>query len=172
MILILSTFFIFIYSFYTLQAVQGGDFISEKIRPLAYRPSKYVTCYNGCNVNGFKFYTYEYEYHKITMNSGVCIKDSCWEGSESDYYGILKGVIKLSYIGGNSVILFKCQWFDNNNDMKIDLRYGITEIKYRSNAYFDEPFVLVQQASQVYYTLFPSRDRERKDWWAVCKIKS
>ena len=59
-----------------MQAVQGGDFIYEKIRSLAYGSSKYVTCYNGCNVNGFKFHTNEYRYHKIIMNSGVCIKDS------------------------------------------------------------------------------------------------
>ena len=146
-----------------MQALQGGNFISEKIRPLAYGPSKYVTCYNGCNVNGFKFYTHEYGHHKITMNSGVCIKGSCWEGSENDYYGILEGVIKLSYIEGNNVILFKCQWFDNNNGIKIDPRHGITEIKYGSKAYFDEPFVLAQQASQVYYTPLSSRDRGRKD---------
>ena len=92
-----------------MQAAQGDDFISEKIRPLAYGLSKYVTCYNGCNINGFKFHTHEYEYYKITMNSGVCIKGSYWEGSKSDYYRILEGVIKLSYIRGNSVILFKCQ---------------------------------------------------------------
>ena len=32
--------------------------------------------------------------------------------------------------------------------------------------------MLAQQASQVYYTPLPSRDRGRKDWWTVCKIKS
>ena len=146
-----------------MQAVHGGDFISEKIRPFAYGLSKYVTCYNDCNINSFKFHNHEYGYHKITMNSGVYIKGSQWKGLESDYYGNFEDVIKLSYIGGNSVILFKCQWFDNNNSMKIDLRHGITEIKYRSKAYFDEPFVLAQQASQVYYTPLPSRDRRRKD---------
>ena len=91
-----------------MQAMQWGGFIPKKIRPLVYEPSKYVTCYNGYNVNGFKFHTHEYGYHNIIMNSSVCIKDSCWEGSESDYYGILEEVIKLSYIGGKGVILFKC----------------------------------------------------------------
>ena len=112
-----------------------------------------MTYYNCYNVNGFKFHTHEYGYHKIIMNSGVCIKDNCWEGSENDYYGILEEVIKLSYIEGHSVILFKCRWFDNNNGIKIDPWHGITEIKYGSKAYFDEPFVLAQQASQVYYIL-------------------
>ena len=60
-----------------MQVVQGGDFISVKIRPLDYEPSKYMTCYNGCNVNDFKFYIHEYGYHKMIMNSSVCIKGSC-----------------------------------------------------------------------------------------------
>ena len=55
------------------------------------------------------------------MNSDMCIKGSWWKDKmESDYYGILEKVIKLSYIGGNSIILFKCQWFDTDNGMKVD----------------------------------------------------
>ena len=44
------------------------------------------------------------------MNSGVCIKGRWWEDKvESDYYGTLKKVSKMSYIGDNSIILFKSQ---------------------------------------------------------------
>ena len=93
--------------------MQGGDFIFEKIRPLAYGRSKYVTCYNGYNVNSFKFYIHEYGYHKIIMNSGMCIKDSWWEGSKSDYYEILEEIIKLNsievivsfYLSANGLII-------------------------------------------------------------------
>ena len=43
------------------------------------------------------------------MNSGLYIKDSWWKDkTKSDYYEIFEEVIKMSYIGGNSVILFKC----------------------------------------------------------------
>ena len=73
---------------------------------------------------------------------------------ESDYYIILEEVIKMIYIGGNSVILFKCQWFDNNNGVKVDPRHRLIEIKHRSKVYVNEPFVLAQQAAQVYYTPF------------------
>ena len=66
---------------------------------------------------------------------------------ESDYYGILEEVIKMTYIGGNSIILFKYQWFDNNNSMKVDLQYGLIKIKYGSKIYVNEPFVLAQQAA-------------------------
>ena len=63
---------------------------------------------------------------------------------ESDYYRILDEVIKMSYIGGNSVILFKYQWFNVDNGMKVDPRHGLIEIKYGSKAYVNEPFVLTQ----------------------------
>ena len=54
------------------------------------------------------------------MNSGMYIKDSSWKEAESDYYEIFEEVIKLTYLGSNSIILFKCRWFDNNNCMKVD----------------------------------------------------
>ena len=34
-----------------------------------------------------------------------------------------------------------------------------------------EPFVLVQQAIEVYYASYLSLKRDKTDWWAVCKTK-
>ena len=162
-----------IYFLNHMQVVDSIDSIQSKLRPLGYGPDKVVTCYNGCNINGFKFHTLKYRKNKSTMNSGVCIKGSWWEDlAESDYYGLLEEVIKLSYVGNNNVILFKCQWFDNINGMKVDKRHGIIEIKHGSKAYVNEPFVLAAQAAQVYYTHFASKEKGRNDWWAVCKTKS
>ena len=70
-------------------------------------------------------------------------------------------MIKLIYLGGNSIILFKCQWFDNKHGMKVDPRYELIEIKHGSKVYVNEPFVLAQQVVQVYYTPFLSREREK-----------
>ena len=96
-----------------MQVIQGSEFIPTKLRPLGYGLEKYMICYNGCNINGFKFHTQQYENYKNIMNNGVCIKGSWWEDKmESDYYGILEEVIKMSYIGDNSIILFNCQWFN------------------------------------------------------------
>ena len=114
----------------------------------------------------------QYGYHKSTMNSGVCIKGSWWAKVESNHYGILKEVIKLTYLEGNNIILFKYQWFDTDDCMKIDPQHGLIEIIHISKAYVNNPFVLAQQAVQVYYTPFPSRKRGRKDSQAVCKVKS
>ena len=56
--------------------------------------------------------------------------------------------------------------------MKVDLWDRLIEIKYGSKAYVNDPFMPTQQAVQMYYTLFLSRKRGKKDWWAVCKVKS
>ena len=56
--------------------------------------------------------------------------------------------------------------------MKIDPRHWLIEIKHGSKSYINNPFVLAQQAVQVYYTPFPSRERGRKDWWTAYKVKS
>ena len=56
--------------------------------------------------------------------------------------------------------------------MKVDPWHELIEIKHGLKAYVNDPFVLAQQIVQVYYTLFPSRKRERKYWWAVYKVKS
>ena len=50
-----------------------------------------------------------------------------------------------------------------DNYMKVDPRHGLIEIKYGLKVYIYEPFVLAQQAIQVYYTPFPSREEEKID---------
>ena len=100
------------------------------------------------------------------------IKDNQWVETKSDYYRILEEVIKLTYLRDNSIILFKYWWFDIDNYMKVDPQYGLIEIKRGSKAYVNNSFELAQQAVQVYYTSFSSRKRGRKDWWAVCRVKS
>ena len=34
------------------------------------------------------------------------------DSADVDFYGVLSIVIKLNYLFGNWVILFKCDWFD------------------------------------------------------------
>ena len=39
------------------------------------------------------------------------------------------------------------------------------------NAY--DPFILVNLSQQVYYTKYPtSRNKDKNDWWIVCKVKA
>lgn len=116
----------------------------------------------------------DYGRHKTTMNSGVCVLGNSWSENEVDYYGILEEVIELEYYGaGNKVILFRCHWYDiSDRGIKVYPRFGLVEINSKRKLSTNDSFILASQAQQVYYTHFPSRNRERRDWMAVCKIKA
>ncbi|PWA68177.1 hypothetical protein CTI12_AA313130 [Artemisia annua] len=146
--------------------------IDESMRYLCNGPSKYVTYYNSCFVNGFKFHTKEYGEHQTTINSGVCVKGSCYNDYEKDYYVTLLNVIQLHYVGGYRVTLFKCHWFDSERGIKVDGKHGLVDIDIKSKLGGNDPFVLAEQAEQVYYTTYPARKRSRTEWLGVCKAKA
>ena len=58
-------------------------------------PSQAVKSYKGYFVNGFKFHTIDYSQGRKIMNSGVCVKGSCYNDYEYDYYGMLYEIIEL-----------------------------------------------------------------------------
>lgn len=101
------------------------------------------------------------------------MKGSSYNENEVDYYGIIEEILEFTYLGfNNKVILLKCHWFDPNS-IRIDKLYGIVELKHKSKLNAYEPFILAEQAQQVYFTKYPtSKNKERSDWWAVCKVKA
>ncbi|GKB93575.1 G-patch and R3H domain-containing protein [Tanacetum coccineum] len=119
-----------------------------------------------------KFHTKDYGEHKATINSGVCIKGSCYNEFEKDYYGVLTDVIQFHYVGSNSVTLFNCHWYDSEKGVKVDSKHGILDINLKSRLGGNDPFVLAEQAQQVYYTKYPARKRSRIEWCAVYKTKA
>ncbi|WRX10853.1 protein of unknown function DUF4216 - like 2 [Theobroma cacao] len=147
--------------------------IDQHLIEISYGPGRMIRCYSGYFVNGFKFHTLDYGKNRKTMNSGVCIKGSFYNDHERDFYGILVDIIELEYFGiGNRVVLFKCHWFDTEKRIKVDRLHGLVDVNYNSILASNEPFVLVAQAHQVYYSSYPSRIRYRRDWWAVFKTKA
>ncbi|EOY13370.1 Uncharacterized protein TCM_031929 [Theobroma cacao] len=107
------------------------------------------------------------------MNCGVCIKRSFYNDHERDFYGILVDIIELEYFGiGNRVVLFKCHWFDTEKGITVDRLHGLVDVNYNSILASNEPFVLAAQTHQVYYSSYPSRRRDQRDWWAVFKTKA
>ena len=51
-------------------------------------------------------------------------------------------------------------------------KYNIVEVNHRRRFNKYEPFVLAQQATQVYYCPYPSLKHDGADWWIVNKIKA
>ena len=72
------------------------------------------------------------------------------------------------------VILFNCQWFDPTPSIgtRSHPEYKLVDVNHtrRFNRY--EPFILAEQAMQVYYASYPSTRKNMCNWWAVCKIKA
>jgi hypothetical protein len=140
--------------------------IENQLFGLAMGPSTSVKCYNGYYVNSFKFHTQSYGRFKKTMNSAVCVKGSCYDDNERDYYGMLKEVVRLKYLGSKcKLFLFKCNWYDTKRGIRVHRSNGLVEIKHTSRLHGNEDFMLAQQCQQVYYTYPP--DNKSSEWWTV-----
>jgi len=143
-----------------------GDYY---IRMVGIMPSKEAYFYEGCEVNGYRFHAQKYGQTMSSKSSGVCIKGE-WDANNTpiDYYGILQEIIELQY-DAHTVLLFKCDWFDIINGVKVDRKHGIVEVKHTSRLRNYEPFVLAAQATQVCYLPYPSQKAERRQWWVAMK---
>ncbi|XP_050222148.1 uncharacterized protein LOC126672242 [Mercurialis annua] len=150
--------------------------INPYILSLAKGPLRSVKTFKGYCVNGFKFNTEEYGEDRVTMNNGVCVKRSLYGPVESDFYGVLIDIIELEYpaLPIKRTVLFKCNWFDPTKKvgMLVHPRYNIMDVNHRKRYNKYEPFILAEQSDQVHYLPYPSKKRDKKDWWAVCKIKA
>ena len=141
---------------------------------MSYGPLRSCEVYPAYFVNGFKFHSLTYGANRSSQNSGVCVKGSNYSETSYDYYGQLKEVIEIEYYGQLRTVLFKCEWFDPtpNVGTRVDRRTSIVEVhrNRRFNKY--EPFILASQACQVYFLPYPTLQRERQVWLAVCKVQS
>lgn len=125
-----------------------------------------VNLYNGYFVNGYVFHTKTYGETRLTWNSGVNLKGNF------EYYGVLKEVIELRYIGNNSVVLFNCDWRDSVRGITKHEIFDLVDVKESSRHAWDDVFILASQAQQVYMTPYPYRRPEFSGWWAVWKTKA
>ncbi|GJX42896.1 hypothetical protein Tco_0257886 [Tanacetum coccineum] len=120
----------------------------------------------------YKFHTLKHGDGLVTHNSGVCVKGSTYNEFESDYYGLLVEVLEVNYHDSNGrcvVVLFKCDWFEPIQGVRVNRKHNLVDIKYKSKGCQNDPFILASQAEQVYYAPYPSMTKDLKDWWAVVK---
>ncbi|XP_049368611.1 uncharacterized protein LOC125833494 [Solanum verrucosum] len=126
------------------------------------------------NVNGFKFATENYSKNKKTNNSGVWVKgDDGSQNENVDYFGVLQEILELEYSGWpiKRIVLFQCKWFDPTSRGTRELKqHNIIEVKHTRKYEAYDPFIIAQNAKQVYYALYPLR-RDKSDWWVVIKTE-
>lgn len=117
---------------------------------LAIGPDRCANSYSGCTVNGLRFHTKDHDHGQTIQNSGIPLP--AFHGKlEVHLYGILCEVLELHY-RNKRVLLLKCEWFDTNQ-RKSNIRNekGFVSINISRRWYEDQPFILVNEAEQVFY---------------------
>ncbi|WMV45450.1 hypothetical protein MTR67_038835 [Solanum verrucosum] len=70
-----------------------------------------------------------------------------------------------------TTVLFRCEWFDpSHRGTKVDHQHNIIEVKHTRKYISYDPFIIAQNAKQVYYAPYQLR-RDKADWWIVIKTK-
>ncbi|KAF6163073.1 hypothetical protein GIB67_001401 [Kingdonia uniflora] len=163
--------------------VQTAKNVDINFADIVRGPSYYANRYKKYCVNGFLFVTKDYEATKQYQNSGVStsamttFRSSCSDKNSKEestiYYGVLEGIIELQYREGYKAVLFKCAWANiTHHGVKVDVEANLTLVNLsnliRSDHMADEPFILVEHAIQVFYSLDP----KDPDWHVVLQVPS
>ncbi|OMO56620.1 hypothetical protein COLO4_35592 [Corchorus olitorius] len=101
---------------------------------------------------------------------GPSEKAKCWPAyfvNGYNFYTVAHGEWKTTM---NSDIC--CSWFDPTNGTQIHRDYKLVDVNRKKKFWRYDPFILAQQAIQVYYSDYPSVKKDKVDWMAVCETKS
>ena len=131
--------------------------------------------YNGYTINGCRYHTKERDDLRTTQNSGVSVVASTMQiASAKDknpifgelcFYRIIIEIWDLDYTKFR-IPVFKCDWVDNNNGIKVD-ELGLTLVDLTKVAYKSDSFILASQAKQVFYV----QDQLEPRWSIVLSQK-
>ncbi|XP_058758797.1 uncharacterized protein LOC131632049 [Vicia villosa] len=146
---------------------------NQDIIALSRSPASMAISWNIYFINGYKFHTEEWSKGRKTVNCGVHVKGLA-EGGKNDFYGIIKHIFELDYFGLKEKIpVFYCEWFDptKNTGTKVHPQYKIVNIKMDKRYRPYDPFILAQNARQVYYVPYPEMCRDMHGWCAAITTK-
>jgi len=125
---------------------------------LAGGPLFTITSYQGYDINGYTFYTIEQDKKSTYQNCGVRIDAFDNNMQKSAYYGQVEEIWELTYLDFK-VPVFRCRWVQGAKGVITD-KYGFTTVDLEQVGYKEEPFVLADQVSQVFYVT-DTRNRKR-----------
>lgn len=147
----------------------------RQLKSLSQGPLYGVKSYSGFTCSGVTYHSKDRSMRRSFENSGILCKadTTCYSSrldnnpisGEIDYYGVLREVIELSYMDDLRVFLFNCSWYNvlaQGTGIKID-EYGFTCVKRSNFLDTDEPYILANQARQVFYV----RDNTDPAWSIV-----
>uniref|UniRef100_A0A803MIG0 DUF4216 domain-containing protein n=1 Tax=Chenopodium quinoa TaxID=63459 RepID=A0A803MIG0_CHEQI len=80
------------------------------------------------------------------MSSFASFRDQNPVVGDVKYYGVVEDIIELDYFGHFKVVLFRCSWFQVEQD-----EFGLTCANFKRLCYTNDPFVMANQVNQVFY---------------------
>nr|DAA02097.1 TPA_exp: transposase [Oryza sativa] len=132
------------------QHLMGNETINQQLAFLARGPSGSIATFQGYEINGYTFYTRAQDMKSMNQNSAVRIDAMGHDGTTGTYYGAIEDIWELDY-GPLKVPLFRCQWVRlTGGGVMID-DSGMTTVDLNKVGYSDEPFVLANDVTQVFY---------------------
>nr|ABA93928.1 transposon protein, putative, CACTA, En/Spm sub-class [Oryza sativa Japonica Group] len=113
-------------------------------------PSGSIASFQGYEINGYIFYTRAQDMMSTNQNSAVRVDAMGHDGTTGTYYGAIEDIWELDY-GPLKVPLFRCQWVRLiGGGVMID-DSGMTTVDLNKVGYSDEPFVLANDVTQVFF---------------------
>jgi hypothetical protein len=129
----------------------GDKTIEEQLQWLARGPSITVLTFQGYKINGYTLYTKAQDEKSTNQNSSVPIDAIIDDNGELEtYYGVIQEIWELQY-GPLKIPLLKCQWVKNTAGGVVTDKYGMAIVDLNKIGYKDEPFVLANDVTQVFY---------------------
>ncbi|KAL9688997.1 hypothetical protein QQ045_033426 [Rhodiola kirilowii] len=128
-----------------------------------------VECTNTYKINNYRFCTEGFNAGKRK----TCCQLQLKVQGGGYFYGGIEEIINMRCRHSDHLkfVLFKCRWFDPTHVLSTPST-GIVEVN--SNRVYQpyDPFILAQQAEQVYFIDFPGQpQRTSQGWRAVCRVK-
>lgn len=141
--------------------VQNPAAINDDLYALSQGPLERYHSYQSCVINGVRFRCKEYDDSLRTQCSGVCTEGD-HDNENIIYYGVLLEILELSFLFDRKIFLFRCKWYNSNpKGRSMYLDNNLTSINTATDWYPNEPYILSNQAQQVFYLL----DMKRGSTW-------
>ena len=109
-----------------LDLLDGETLEEQTIKILAVGSSNQATSWQGCDINGYLFYTATKDKKIMSQNIGVLIEALVERtGQSTTYLGVIDDIWEVHYGSNIQVPVFRCRWVKHPKDVKVD-DYGLT----------------------------------------------
>ncbi|CAH9126562.1 unnamed protein product [Cuscuta epithymum] len=154
--------------------INSREIVDPLLVALSWGPGVYAKVWRSYVINGYNYHTVNYGQGRSTVNNGLCVPTIGYDNSESNFFGVLHDILEFEMpsAGKNlTCVLFSCKWVDPTRGVRKNSKYNMIDVNHSRVYRKNEPFILAQQATQVYYAEYPSIRRTQNPWVCACAVR-